>query len=154
MTLHLYLGVEGVLLRRTTREGHDQTGFELVPGALDFLQWASLEFRCYWLTRLDRSGGAEEITKAFRMALGISDLPGELELIFAMIQPRYWEYAKAEGIDMDSDFKWIDDDTDEESIAELERRSLIDRLLICREPNDLWKFACLLEPLSDLPEEW
>ncbi len=154
MTLHLYLGVEGVLLRRTAREGRDQTGFELVPGALDFLQWASLEFRCYWLTRLDRSGGAEEITKAFRMALGISDLPGELELIFAMIQPRYWEFAKAEGIDMDSDFKWIDDDPDEESIAEFERRSLMDRLLICREPNDLWKFACLLEPLSDLSEEW
>ncbi len=154
MTLHLYLGVEGVLLRRTDPEGNGESGFELVPHALNFLRWASLKFECHWLTRLDRDGGFVETERAFKAALGLPETSGELDLLFHLVQPTYWETCKLEGIDLDSDFRWIDDDPDQESLVVLKRRGLEHRLLLCREPNDLAKFACLLEPLSDLPEEW
>ncbi len=154
MTLKLYLGVEGVLLRRIDTDGAGKTEFEPLPYALDFLEWAALEFDCHWLTRLDRDGGFEETERAFKSALGLPERSGELDLLFHLVQSTYWETCKLEAIDLDSDFRWIDDDPDQESLVVLKRRGLEHRLLLCREPNDLAKFTCLLEPLSNRPEEW
>ena len=154
MTLQLYLGVEGVLLRRTGRDESGKTGFEPLPHALDFLQWASLEFECHWLTRLDRDGGFEETERAFKTALGLPERSGELDLLFHLVQPTYWETCKIEGIDLDSDFKWIDDDPDQESLAALNRRSLMDRLMICRAPDDLTRIMCQLMPMEIIPHGW
>lgn len=145
MTLQLYLGVEGVLLRRTERDASGKTGFEPLPYALDFLKWAVLEFDCHWLTRLDRLGGFEEIKRAFKSAMGLTERSGELDLLFHLVQPTYWENCKIEAIDLDSNFRWIDDDPDKESLAVLNRRSLMDRLMTCQKPDDLVKFSCQLE---------
>jgi hypothetical protein len=147
MTLQLYLGVEGVLLRRIGTDDAGKTEFEPLPCALDFLEWAALEFDCHWLTRLDRDGGFEETERAFRSALGLAERSSELELLFHLVQPTYWETCKLEAIDLDSDFRWIDDDPDEESLAGLKRRSLVDRLMICRRPEDFARIRCQLEPL-------
>ncbi len=147
MALQLYLGVEGVLLQRIEANATGKTGFELLPYAKDFLQWAALEFDCHWLTRLDRYGGFEEIERAFNTALGIPEQSGELDLLFHLVQPTYWENCKIEAIDFDADFRWIDDDPDLDSLAVLRTRSLMDRLMICRKPEDLVRFMCLLKPL-------
>lgn len=154
MVVKLYLGVEGVLLHRTNRLNRKARGFEAVPHALEFLSWAHLRFECYWLTSLDRGGGNNRIKRAFRIALNLPSLPGELEFLFEVVNPTVWDMTKVEAIDLDSNFFWIENDPDQESLAVLKRRGLENRLMICREPNDFWKFACLLEPLSDLPEEW
>jgi hypothetical protein len=69
-----------------------------------------------------------------------------LYLLFHLVQPTYWETCKIEGIDLDSDFRWIDDDPDEESLAGLKRRELMDRLMICQKPDDLARIRCQLEP--------
>jgi hypothetical protein len=154
MTLHLYLGVEGVLLRRTDPEGNGESGFELVPHALNFLRWASVKFECHWLTRLDHDGGFEETERAFKAALGLTERSGELDLLFHLVQPTYWETCKLEGIDLDSDFKWIDDNPDQEALAGLNRRSLMDRLMICRTPDDFARIMCQLTPMEVIPHGW
>jgi hypothetical protein len=154
MTLQLYLGVEGVLLRRTGPDSAGKSGFEPLPYALDFLEWAVLEFDCHWLTRLDRLGGFEEVKRAFKVTLDLPERSGELDLLFHLVQPTYWETCKVEAIDLDRDFIWIDDDPDEESLAVLKRRSLMDRLMICRKPDDLVKIRCQLEPIEIDPGAW
>ena len=125
-----------------------------MPHALDFLEWAALEFDCHWLTRLDRDGGFEETKRAFESALGLPENSGDLDLLFHLVQPTYWESCKLEAIDLDSDFRWIDDDPDEESLAFLERRSLMDRLMICRRPEDLTKIMCELQLNAISSETW
>ena len=147
MTLQLYLGVEGVLLRSIGTDSAGKNEFEPLPYALNFLEWAVLEFDCHWLTRLDRHGGFEEIERAFKSALGLPERSGELDLLFHLVQPTYWENCKIEGIDLDSDFRWIDDDPDQESLAVLNRRSLMDRLMTCQKPDDLTRIMCQLTPI-------
>ena len=146
MVVKLYLGVEGVLLHRANRLKRKGRGFEAVPHALEFLSWAVYRFEC--------SGGNNRIKRAFRIAWDLPSLPGELEILLEAVIPTVWESAKAEGIDLDGDFFWIENDPNQESLAVLKRRRWEHRLLLCREPNDLAKFTCLLEPLSDLSEEW
>jgi len=44
----LCLDIDGVLLRRRHSGMFD--GFELAPGCLEFLEWATAQFRCRWLS--------------------------------------------------------------------------------------------------------
>ncbi len=154
MAVKLYLGVEGVLLQRVDRIKRKARGFEAMPYALEFLTWCVSRFDCYWLTRLDRCGGNNRIRRAFRIAWNEWQLPGELEIIFEAVIPTVWEDAKIEGIDLDSDFYWIESDPDPECLAFFKRRGLGNRLLIYEQPDDLWKFACQLGPLGEKAEMW
>ncbi len=154
MAVKLYLGVEGVLLRQVDRIERKARGFEAMPYGLEFLSWAVSRFNCYWLTRLDRSGGNNRIKRAFRIAWNIPNLPGEIEILFEAVIPTVWDNAKIEGIELDRDFFWIESDPDTECLAGLKRRGLENRLLIYRQPNDLWKFACQLEPLGEKADLW
>ena len=77
-----------------------------------------------------------------------------VEILFEAVIPTVWDNAKIEGIDLDSDFFWIESDPDPECLAILKRRGLENRLLIYKQPNDLWKFACRLEPLGEQTEMW
>ncbi len=154
MAVKLYLGVEGVLLHRVNRLKRKARGFEAMPYALEFLSWAVSRIDCYWLTSLDRCGGNNRIRRAFRIAWNIPNLPGELEILFEAVIPTVWDNAKIEGIDLDSDFFWIESDPDPECLAGLKRRGIENRLLIYRQPNDLWKFACQLEPLGEKADLW
>ena len=152
MAVKLYLGVEGVLLHRRDRARRQRRGFEAAPYVLDFLTWAVYGFECYWLTNLDRSGGDTRIKRAFRVALNLPSPPGELELLFDMVETTFWETCKLEAIDLDSDFKWIENDPDQETLACLDRRGLKDRLILCstdQMPDDLARVRCQLEPLFE-----
>ena len=154
MAVKLYLGVEGVLLHRVSRQKRKARGFEAMPYALEFLSWSVSRFDCYWLTSLDRCGGNNRIRRAFRIAWNEWQLLGDLEILFEAVIPTVWDDAKIEGIDLDSDFFWIESDPDPDCLAVLERRGLENRLLIYKQPNDLWKFACRLEPLGEKAEMW
>lgn len=87
MTINLYLGVEDVLLFRTIRADGNRRGFAMARYALDFLTWAAQGFECHWLTSLDRRGGDARIRRAFRFALGLPALTGEIEILFECIAP-------------------------------------------------------------------
>ena len=152
MAVRLYLAVENVLLHRRERVKRKRRGFEAAPYVLDFLTWAVYGFECYWLTSLDRSGSDTRIKRAFRVALNLPNLPGELELLFQAVLPTIWESAKAEAIDLDSDFRWIENDPDQETLAFLDRRGLKDRLILCstnQNPDDLARVRCQLESLFE-----
>ena len=154
MAVKLYLSVEGVLLRQVDRIERKARGFEAMPYGLEFLSWAVSRFNCYWLTRLDRSGGNNRIRRAFRIALNEWQLPGDLEILFEAVIPTVWENAKIEGIDLDSEFFWIESDPDPECLTFFRRRGLENRLLIYKQPHDLWKFACQLGPVGEKAEMW
>ncbi len=154
MAVKLYLGVEGVLLQRVNRNKPKARGFEAMPYAREFLSWSVSRFDCYWLTGLDHSGGNNRIRRAFRIAWNEWRLPDELEILFEAVIPTVWDDAKIEGIDLDSDFFWIESDPDPDCLEVLKRRGLENRLLIYEQPNDLWKFACQLGPLGEKADMW
>ncbi len=154
MAVKLYLSIKGVLLKRVSRQIRKARGFEAMPYALEFLTWSVSRFDCYWLTSLDRCGGNNRIRRAFRIAWNEWQLPGELEIIFVAVIPTVWEDAKIVGIDLDSDFYWIESDPDPECLAFFKRPGLGNRLMIYEQPDDLWKFACQLGPLGEKAEMW
>ena len=115
MAVRLYLGVESVLLHRTARGSGNRRGFVIPPYALEFLTWAVNGFECHWLTSLDQRGGNNRIRRAFRVALELPALTGDLEILFECVSPTVWDRSMAEGIDLDSDFYWIAKNPDQES---------------------------------------
>jgi len=137
----IYLGVEDFILRRTARHDSGETPFELVPYGFGFLTWVIERSDCRWLSRLNPDGMDGRIRAAFRVALGMPERSGELDLLFEMINGTYWEAAKVEGIDLDSDFCWITRNVDRQSLEVLERRQMTDRLIICSPDVGAEEFA-------------
>src|SRR4051794_10391814 len=62
----LYLDIDGVLLKR--RQPGLLDAFELAPGCLEFLVWATTWFRCRWLSARCRAGWPDGSRRAFRLA--------------------------------------------------------------------------------------
>lgn len=130
MAKRLYLGVEGFLIHRLDKAGGSNRMFSMTTYGLDFLSWAVEEFDCYWMTKLDQYGGDHRIRRALALSLGYRKLPIEFDPLFEYVRPTYWENSMIEGIDCDSDFVWITDDVDEGSRNVLEKRGLLDRLIL------------------------
>jgi hypothetical protein len=130
-TVDLYLDLDGVILRRTGRSDiRGQTVFEIAPGALEFLTWATEMFKCYWLTSRSHDGTYDEIERAFRFALPATILPNSIMYLIRSIVPAPWSRDKIGGIDMTRDFYWVDDDPDPASVIALEKAGLLNRLII------------------------
>lgn len=146
----LYIGVEGVLLREIADDAVDPGALEMVPGAEAFLKWAALRFECRWVTPLNADGGDAQIRNAFSRAVGASWVPEDLDLLFELVRPTYWEETMVEGIDLDSDFYWIAADLDAPSREGLRRRGLLGRLKIIAAEKGVDEFARLQLEL-DLP---
>jgi len=149
MTVTLYLGVEEVFIHRTEPVKGVRRRYAIAPYALTFLCWATYGFECRWLTRWNRDGGANRIRAAFQIALNLRNLPNDMEDLFECISPTVWDNAMVEGIDVDTDFYWIETNPDQESLAALERRGLQERLIQrspADTPEDIAKVQLLLEP--------
>jgi hypothetical protein len=101
----LFLDIDGVLLRRRQPGVFD--AFDLAPGCLEFLEWATARFRCFWLTSRARTGWPDGIRRAFRAAGAVLDEPRWA--ILDLIESAPWTAHKSEAIDPKSDFWWIDD---------------------------------------------
>jgi hypothetical protein len=78
----------------------------------------------------DAHGQHDGILRAFRVALGAPALPAEVEALLRAVRPSKWRGSKVSGIDLASDFVWIDDDPRHIEIAALRDLGLLDRLLI------------------------
>ena len=143
MDTKLYLDVEGVLLDRVIDERGRKRGFRVVNGAPEFLSCAALECECFWLTRMDRRGGDYRIRRAFRLALGIPRIEGDLEILFECITPTYWDEVPAEAIDSSGDFYWITSNPDPETEAHLAKLGRRDRLIRFRRDRSNEEFALI-----------
>jgi hypothetical protein len=152
MAIELYIDVEGVVLHRCVRADGRKRGFAPARYGLQFVSWAMLAFNCHWLTRLDRRGGDYRIRRAFRLALNVPHFDNDREVFFHCVKPTYWEGCMAEAIDLAGDFYWIAHNPDEKSLAVLERRGRMNRLILCSGSDDPGEFARIrirLEAFAD-----
>jgi hypothetical protein len=138
---HLYLDLDGVILRRTGRtEFNGRTEFDVAPGAMEFMLWAVDNFDCHWLTSRSHDGTYDEIERAFRFAIPTTNMAAETKGLIRSIKPALWDAEKASGIDLASDFYWVDDDPDVGSVAVLEAAGKSSRLILAstdERPDDL-----------------
>ena len=141
MSQDLYLDLDGVILRRSGRiEFCGKTGFDVAPGAMEFLAWAVDHFNCFWLTSRSHDGEYSEIERAFRFAIPTNTIPGDIKDVIRAIRPAPWGTAKVEGIDLSRQFFWLDDNPDDASVDALKEAGLLDRLITVstdRQPEDL-----------------
>jgi hypothetical protein len=121
----LYLDIDGVLLRRRHSGMFD--GFELAPRCLAFLEWATLRFRCRWLSMRCRTGFLDGSRRAFRSAG--APLDDTRWAVLNLIEPAAWSVNKPEAIDPTSDFWWVDDNVSAQDRDWLRAHNREDRLI-------------------------
>ena len=121
----LYLDIDGVLLRRRHRGMFD--AFEIAPGCLDFLEWATSRFQCRWASSRCRRSWPDGTRRAFHHAGARLDDPRWQML--HLIEPALWTANKTEAIDPASDFWWLDDDPTEHARNWLRVHRREDRLI-------------------------
>jgi hypothetical protein len=132
----LFLDIDGVLLRRSHSGMFD--AFELAPGCIEFLHWATTRFRCRWLSMRCRQGWPDGSRRAFRHAGARLEDPRWR--VLELIEPAAWTTSKTEAIDPKSDFWWVDDDPTEDDRDWLRVHGREDRLievLVDRDPDAL-----------------
>jgi hypothetical protein len=89
------------------------------------------------LTTRDAHGQHDGILRAFRVALGVPALPAEVEAMLRAVLPTQWRSSKVSGIDLASDFVWIDDDPLRVEVDALRDLGLLDRLLVVDDDDGL-----------------
>src|SRR5438105_4140253 len=91
----LLVDLDGVLLRRRSPGIFD--AFELAPGCLDYLVWATTRFRCRWLSSRSRRGWPDGIRRAFHAAGAALDDPRWA--VLDPIESAPWSVPKTEAVD-------------------------------------------------------
>jgi len=84
------LDIDGVLLQRR-RSGMFDT-FEVAPGCLEFLEWATARHQCRWLSTRCRQGFPDGSRRAFRLA-GVA-LHEPRWAVLDLIEPAQWSTQK------------------------------------------------------------
>jgi hypothetical protein len=140
--MRLYLDIDGVLIR----DG------KVTPRCFTFLRWAVDLHQPFWLSTRDAHGGHDGILQAFRLALGAPVLPAEIEALLRAVRPTKWRGSKVSGIDLSSDFVWIDDDPLRVEIDALRGRGLLDRLLIVDSDAGLLRAVAAITSAPSCPE--
>lgn len=139
--MDLYLDLDGVILRRTGgMEYRGRTEFNIAPNAMEFLSWAVENFNCYWLTSRSHDGSYDGIERAFRLAIPATNIPDGVRRLIRNILPAPWGTIKVKGIDLSTDFYWVDDNPDSASVVVLEKAGLQSRLILAstdQYPDDL-----------------
>lgn len=135
----LYLDVDGTLLRRGGKV-RPPGGLSPAPHLRSFLEWATANFTCIWLTSRGRDGDAGGIRAAFRQAIGPGHEFDAIDALLAGIDTACWDGCKAEAIDFTAPFFWLDDAPEEASLDLLERRGAAGRWIavaVDARPDDL-----------------
>ena len=113
----LYIDVDGVLIPSDKED-------ELPEHILPFIDFVTANFDCYWLTSYCR-GNARLLLKL---------LAGYFEPIvmekLIKVKTTNFKKTKAEGIDLSSDFIWIDDSPTVASKNILTEAGRLDRLIV------------------------
>jgi hypothetical protein len=141
----IYLDVDGVFLRRSPV---NSSGFELSPGAEAFLTYLVESFDVHWLTTRCKHGLPNDITRAFRHAMQVTDLPPKLAELIDLVEPAPWNACKTEGIDLTADFYWIDDNPTSKALEVLAQHGCEHRWIEARvdhDPADLLRVHDILD---------
>ena len=149
----IYIDIDGVCLRHASAYS-SRTGVELAPHAFQFLRWAAGAHNPYWLTTRDAHGQHDGILRAFRLAIGSPTLPTEVEALLKSIKPTTWHGSKVSGIDLGSDFVWIDDQPLMVEIDALQGRNLLSRLIVIdtnKDDDALLRAIDAINSLSKIP---
>lgn len=145
--MRVYLDMDGVILRSAGTSVWN-CGWEVAPGALDFLTWAVERFEVIWLTARSRSGDMSHIERGIRHALPATTLPAEWRAVLDKTTAAAWDRLKTDGIDLDGEFCWIDDAPQTGALLALESRGVEDRWIECNtdiRPDDLHRIRQVLE---------
>ena len=121
----LYLDIDGTLLRR--RQPGIFDAFEIAPGCLDFLEWATARFRCRWLSIRCRNGLPEGARRAFRHAGARLDDPRWA--VLDQVETVAWSVNKTDVLNPATDFWWLDDAVTESDRDWLLGHQCADRLI-------------------------
>ena len=124
--LNVYIDIDGVCLRNAATV----TGIEPAPHVFDFLRWVVVSHRPHWLTTRDAHGQQDGILRAFRLAMSATTLPAEIDALLRSVEPTTWHGSKVSGIDLASDFVWIDDQALTVEIDALRGLNLLSRLIV------------------------
>jgi hypothetical protein len=108
-------------------------------------RWAVAVHQPFWLMTRDAHGQHDGILRAFRLALGAATLPTEVETLLRMVRPTKWRGNKVSGIDLASDFVWIDDDPLAVEVDTLRAHGLLHRLLIVDDDDGLRRAAAAIK---------
>lgn len=138
--MRLYLDLDGTLLRRHSGARCAAQSLSPADRLEEFLAWATTHFHCLWLTSRDRDGGSDGIRAALRQALGPGEDFDRIAALAERVASTTWRHAKAEGIDFDHDFLWLDDAPDEDSLDMLAARGLAANWIavaVDQRPDDL-----------------
>ena len=100
------------------------------------------------MTTRDAHGQHTGILRAFRHAMGAPELPAEIETLLRAVRPTEWSGSKISGIDIASDFVWIDDDPLGVEIEALRGRGLLNRLIVVDTDDGL---ARAIDVINSLP---
>ncbi len=101
----LYLDIDGVLVR----------GGQATEGMVEFLQYVTEHFDCYWLTT-HCHGDAKPVFLYL-----VSRVPKEALSYIEQFKPTTWGGWKTEAIDFSAPFYWLDD-----NLFEPERQALVE----------------------------
>jgi hypothetical protein len=125
--IYIYIDIDGVCLRSAPLS---VAGIEPAPHCFEFLQWAVKNHRPHWLTTRDAHGQHDGILRAFKLATGCATLPAAIDALVRSVEPTTWSGDKTSGIDLSSDFVWIDDAPLGFEVDALTSRNLLDRLVV------------------------
>jgi hypothetical protein len=145
----IYIDVDGVCLRNASAS---PAGMEPAPHVFEFLQWATEFHQPHWLTTRDAHGQHDGILRAFRLAIGSPTLPTEIEALLKSIKPTTWHGSKVSGIDLGSDFVWIDDQPLRVEIDVLQSRNLLSRLIVIDTNKDDDGLLRAIDAINSIPK--
>ena len=113
--MNLYIDIDGVLL---TKDGNP------APHLKEFLIKATSDYTPYWLTTHCKGDTTNTVSHLKRI------LPQDLWEYIEKIKPTDWDVLKTDGIDFSQDFRWLDDAPMESEKSLLQKKGLIEKLLI------------------------
>ena len=99
--MRLYIDVDGVLLTYRPDKDGGPFGLSQKDGVPEFIEWATANFDCYWLTAW-ATNGRDRLLKD-KLLPYLPDAAQQIKIA-------YWSDLKTEAFkDGDGDFLWIDD---------------------------------------------
>lgn len=113
----LYLDIDGVLLTPKNTRAAD--------GAIEFIDLALSNFDCYWLTTHSKNGNNDQVLKLLAQYF-----PEDVIEKLKTVKPTKWDTLKTEGIELRSDFYWLDDYAFEAEKQVLKKNCRLDNLIL------------------------